>query len=100
MSKKPDHHAELAPPGSASQNHEWKLPPVQAQKTKGKENAHSLRRHYPVQVQRDFLSLTCLHLGLASDEADTDTPGAFLTSMNEQNNYEEQIVKVIFITEH
>lgn len=26
---------------------------------KKQENAHSLRRHYPVQVRRDFLSLTC-----------------------------------------
>lgn len=29
----------------------------------GKEKALSLRRHYPVQVRRDFLSLTCLHPG-------------------------------------
>lgn len=30
------------------------------------ENAHSLRRHYPVQVQRDFLSLTCSSTGSIS----------------------------------
>lgn len=44
---------------------------------KTKENAHSLRRYYPVQVQRDFLSLPCLHLGLTTRaEADADTPTA------------------------
>lgn len=59
------------------------LHPCGKHRKHGKQNARSLRRHYPVQVQRDFLSLTCLPLMAKRPEAeaDTDTPGAFLMSI-------------------
>ena len=59
--------------------------PVQAQKKTGKENARSLRRHYPVQVQRDYLSLTCWKPSqIARAQADKGTPGASLMLIRQQ----------------
>lgn len=47
--------------GTGSLKHGWILPPCASTEKNGKRKAHSLRRHYPVQVRRDFLSLICLH---------------------------------------
>lgn len=51
------------------------------------KRAHSLRRHYPDQVQRDFLSLLPI---FSKDQRDMDgasTPGAGLSVLEITKNY-------------